>query len=272
MPEPYLTISDVTRIYNELKDVTSYDFTKYRFSFKMRRAQIFMQKNNINNVNDLIFKLNQSKTFALNFSDNLFVPQTELFRDTDTWNYLNQKLLPKLTSKSNPVIHIPYCVFGKELYSLIYFLGMFKSEHINIIVSVTDKKNIEIIKNGIFSVKDIKACEKNTEQLDGNLNIKRVFYPHNKNYKLRHSFKGRIIFEEFDFFKHPGISEFDMVLFRNRLIYYNEDMQKDILKITGNSVKKGGYLILGEREIKDVFSGRFKRIYSKSAIFKKRFI
>ena len=61
-----------------------------------------------------------------------------------------------------------------------------------------------------------------------------------------------------------------MVFFRNRLIYYNDVLQEDVLNKISASLKKGGYLIIGERETLGHLSGKFKQIQSGLSIYKKR--
>ena len=267
-----LTVSDVNHIYNELSSVSEFDFNDYAFSFKKSIILKYMSLNNIPVADDFIFKLNNSASFVSEFIKTIFVPQTEMFRDPELWNYMQEKTFPKLLLKKEVNIHIPVCITGEEINSLMFFLGLYKSTHVTITVSYPLKEHEEQIKNRIFTQKDIKACEKNIELLKNILNPEDVFSGHSNQMKINHFYRGQMRFEQCDIRNQQNISEFDLILFRNRLIYYNEYLQDEILKKIIGSLKKGGLLILGERETLGQFSGKFKKINSNLSIYKKRII
>ena len=265
-----LSISEINQIYNELNSISGFDFRDYAFSFKMRKITSLMNVNNIFSVEDFIYRLHNSKNIVNEFVKSLFVPHSELFRDAELWNYLQDKILPKLLLKSEVKIHIPYCVNGEELYTLIFFLGLYKSDHISILISHPLKENKEIIKNRVFIQKDLKACLKNIENLDFVHNTEDVFLGHTNKLRINHFYRGEIIFENSTVKNQQHISEFDFVLFRNRMIYFDEILKEEILKKINASLKKGGLLIIGEKESLDQMSGKFKKLKSNLSAYKKK--
>ncbi len=270
MSDSKLTISEVNQIYNKLKSISGFDFENYAFSFKMRKIISLMKAENVFTVGDFIYRLQNSENTVSEFVKSLFVPQSELFRDAELWNYLHEKNFPKLLLKESVKIHIPYCTAGEELYSLMYFLGLYKSTHVSVLVSHPLPENEGIIKNRIFLQKDLKACLKNIEMLDYIRNTEDVFTERTNYFKFNHFYRGNVDFKCEIPENQQYISEFDMVLFRNRLIYYNENLQEDILRKVNVSLNKGGFLIVGEKEISGKFSGKFKKMKSNLSVYKKK--
>ncbi|MCF6183215.1 MAG: hypothetical protein L3J56_01075 [Bacteroidales bacterium] len=270
MSELKIFVPDVNQVYSEIKSLSDFDFIDYAFSFKRRRIILFMKTQKVFNVDDLIYRFNQSDKFVSDFVRFLFVPQTELFRDAELWNYLNEKIFPKLLLKKDVNIHIPCCTGGEEVYSLMFFLGLFQSSGVTITVSYPLSENENFIKNRKFNQQDLKKCVKNIELLNNVLNPEDVFIGQTNQMRINHFYRGNVNFKKEKIMNQQYISEFDLVLFRNRLIYFNEDLQSTVLPKINASIKKGGYLILGEKEILGQMSGKFKKITSKLSVYKKR--
>ncbi len=265
-----LSVSEVNQIYAELNSVSGFDFGNYAFSFKMRKIILLMHSLKILTVEDLIFRLQNSQHIVSEFVKSMFVSYSEMFRDAEIWNYLQEKILSKLLLKKEVKIHIPYCVTGEELYSLMLLLGLYQSTHVSILVSHPLSENEEIIKNRIFTQKDLKACQKNIEFLDFIKNTEDIFVGHTNQMRINHFFRGELNFEHCDILSQQHIAEFDLVLFRNRLIYYNEDLQTEVLRKISGSLNKGGLLIIGEKETLGQMSGKYKKLKSNLSVYKKK--
>ncbi len=270
MPELKLSVSEVNRVCVEIKNLSEFDFQDYAFSFKMRRIILFMANQKIPDIENLIYRFNQSVNFVSDFLRFFFIPQTELFRDTELWNYLSVKIFPKLVLKKDVTIHIPYCIGGEEIYSLMFFLGLFKSTAVTILISHPLSENEGNIKNRTFNQTDLKKCAKNIELLNSVLNPEDIFIGQTNQLKINHYFRGKIKFVKEAVTKQHYVSEFDLVLFRNRLIYYNEDLQNIVLQKISASIKKGGLLVLGEKETLGQLSGKFKKPVPNLSVYKKR--
>ncbi|NOZ34135.1 MAG: hypothetical protein GXO80_02420 [Chlorobi bacterium] len=270
MSEFKISVSDVNQVYSEIKSLANFDFIDYAFSFKRRRIILFMKTQKVLNVDDLIYRFNQSEKIVSDFIKFCFVPQTELFRDAELWNYLNEKVFPKLLFKKEVNIHIPYCTGGEEVYSLMFFLGLFQSASVIVTVSHPLFENENLIRNRNFTQQDLKKCVKNIELLNNVLNLEDVFIGHTNQMRINHFYRGKVNFIKEKITNQQYVSEFDLVLFRNRLIYFNENLQSTVLHKLSASIKKGGYLILGDKEILGQMSGKFKRTAANLSVYKKR--
>jgi len=261
---------EINRIYNELNMLFDIDVSNFAFSFKMRKVNLLMHAENIFTVEDFLYRIRHSENVKSEFIKSLFVPQSELFRDAELWNFLYKKRLLKILEKKEVKIHIPYCINGEELYTLMFFLGLFQSSHVSILVSHPFPENKNIISNRIFTLNDLKACQKNIEILNFAANTEDVFIGHSNQFKINHFYGGNILFEHITIENQQHISEFDIVVYRNRLIYYNKELQETVLRNLSASLKKGGLLIIGEKETLGQVSGKFKKLISNLSLYKKK--
>ncbi|MCF6365020.1 MAG: hypothetical protein L3J35_02350 [Bacteroidales bacterium] len=266
-----LNKTEIKHILKEVKCISGFDFSEYAHSFIKRITEQFMISNNIFSDVDLIYRINKSEGFVGQFLEAVFVPQTELFRDAEMWNFLQEKIIPKLVSKKEFKIHLPYSKGGEELYSLLYILNKFDSSNIKINVTAVTDKHLKVIKKGEFSPKQTKSSVKNIELLKSAVDSDEIFTETNNKFSVKHNFIGEITFETCEFFKGRYISEFDLILFRNSMIYFNSALKEKSIKTIIRSLKKGAYLIIGEKETTGAESSKkLKRVDKNVSIYKKK--
>ncbi|NPA44792.1 MAG: hypothetical protein GXO49_04590 [Chlorobi bacterium] len=262
---------ELRHILTEVKNITGFDFSLYSYGFIKRRTEYFMFKNNVFLETELIYRLNNSLNFAGAFVNNVFFQQYELFRDAEAWNYIDEKILPKLLKKSEIKIYFPFSSGTEDIYSFLFLLNRYKNENFHIFITgVTDKHILEI-KKAVFSKNHVKASEKNIGLFNFTLDKDDVFISANENYKVKKEFKGTLHFNTCDFFKNQYLSEFDLVFFRNKMIFFNEELKAKALNFVVRSLKKGAYLILGEKErINTSAEKKIKQLHKGLSIYKRK--
>ncbi len=262
---------ELKHILKEVQCLSGFDFSKYAYSFILRRTEQFMQINSIHSEADFIYKINKFTNVAGQFLDFVFAQQFELFRDAEVWNYLTNKILPKYTNRGKLTIHFPYIADGNELFSLLFILNNFSSEKIKIIVTGVTDNHISILKKECFTEKHIKNSTKNIELLSPPTDIEGVFNRNKDCISVINNFKGEIIYETCDFFNYKYLTEIDIVIFRNRMLNFNKELQEKVIKTIINSIKKGGYLLIGANEKIDCEIGKkLKKVDKNLSVFKKK--
>ena len=85
-----------------------------------------------------------------------------------------------------------------------------------------------------------------------------------------HSLKEKILYFEHNLVTDSSFNEFDIIVCSNVLIYFEEALQKKVIALFYESLKFGGYLILGEKELlHSDFSSKFERYNQQTQIYKK---
>ena len=58
----------------------------------------------------------------------------------------------------------------------------------------------------------------------------------------------KMVFSQHNLVSDSSFNEFDLILCRNVLIYFNKDLQDRVLQLFDDSLAKSGYLALGSKE------------------------
>ncbi len=257
-----VTLEDVFKITQALKEYSNYDLTDYsEKSLKRRIERITMEYKM--NPTSIIHRVKNDKNFAKKLVNDITVNTTELFRDPPIWYSLRYDIYPKLQSHAKISIWHAGCSTGQEVYSnliLLAELGMLEKA----IVFATDINDtvIEKAKKGEYNYR------LNFEYLN---NFDMVINKHPLNYEINRGIDYRKYFDidrkkdllrvkdfirKIPMFRAHDLvngekeffTKFDIIFCRNVLIYFNFPLQKKVLKMFRQNMNKGGYLILGYHE------------------------
>ncbi len=262
---------ELKHILAEIKCLTGFDFTSYSFNFIKRRVEFFMYQNNVSSESDLIYRINKSSVFPGLFLETVFFSSGELFRDAEVWNFFEKIIIPKLIKRNEINIHFPYSTGAEDIYSFLYMIRDFNTEQIKIHITGVTDKHITKIKQNVFTNTNVKLSEKNISLLNNIKGVDDIFISQNEKFKIETNFKGQFIYETCDFFKKQYLSEFDIVFFRNKMIFFNPELKDKALSSVVRSLKKGGFLVIGEKEAINKNSERIiKQVKKGISIFKRK--
>lgn len=224
--------------------------------------------------------LKQHDEELTNLLDVLTINVSSFFRDTLVFNYLGKKVIPaiilnKINQKDQTIrIWSAGCATGEEPYSIAIMLHeYFEKESLSFDVSIfatdIDQKTLEQAHQAKYSVESVEDVSINR--------INTHFYKDNGIYQLSSQIRGMVNFSHFDLLSTKHFSppesvfgEFDLILCRNVLIYFEIPFQKIIYDKITKSLANRGYLVLGESEIlDDQFHKDFKRITDCGKIYSK---
>ncbi len=266
-----LRISDLKTIFVEINSLTGIDFSNYAFFSIKRRFEKVINLYNFESVTELLNKIRNDELFLKNFIFDILPHQTELFRDAQTWNAILKQVFPKLSKREKLKIYLPYCISGDELYSLIFMLNEANMlSNTEITVSSLSDVNIEFIKNAIYPLKKLSSAEKNIEELDTEKTLNDFVISSQYSYEIRNEYKKNIKFDNKTIFNQNYIKQFDLVLYRNSMLYFNAKLQEDTLRNITETLKKNAYLIIGiGEEIPILLQKKYKIINNDENIYKK---
>ena len=212
--------------------------------------------------------------------DVLTINVSSFFRDTLVFNYLGKKVIPsiifkKINQKDQTIrIWSAGCASGEEPYSIAILLHEYlEKESLSFDVSIfatdIDYNSLEKAQQAKYSVESVQ-----------DISISRInshFYKDNEMYQLSSLIREMVHFSHFDLLDTKHFSppesifgDFDMVLCRNVLIYFETPYQKIIYEKITKSLANGGYLALGESETLDnQFQSGFIKLTDCGQIYQK---
>lgn len=249
------------------------NLSNFAHSITKRRIEDFLAQYRVSSYNSAISVLEKKKNWEL-LLDSINVPITELFRDSEFWIKLKNKIIPKLKIKDELKIWVPDISTGEELMSLLIVLNEASLENnFEIIASSPFETKNEFGTSLLIDEKKMNISTSNYIEYNTTKKLDSYFVNSNSSFFLKKDFLINVKFKKFVFEKDiMPASYFDIVLFRNRLIYYNQNGQKKALDSIYRSMKNKGYLFLGLKENFGDWKNknRFSRFEKECNIFMKK--
>jgi len=249
----------------------NYDFKPYHKDMIYRRVEMFMLKHRIKNIKDtigvILFNRSAFKAFFLEVSINV----TELFRHPFSFKLMSKFLQSSYKNSHTVKLWSAGCSSGQEVYSLAILLKSLKMLDKSLIYA-TDFNNIilEEAKNGVYPRAVYDLGKSNFEQigLESNLDD---YVDKNSNYiVINKEIKEKTLFFQHNLVEDSSFNEFDIIICKNVIIYFDVNLQEKVFKLFYDSLKFGGHLVLGESEsIPAKFINKFKKCDEHCKIFKK---
>jgi chemotaxis protein methyltransferase CheR len=269
-----LSYHDIDMFINYIKKYKGIDLDSYRRSFLSRRLNIRLKNVGISSLREYIsFLKNNSKEFY-KLLDNLSINVSEFFRDPEVSSQIYKECFPQLIKekqiKKEKIIKCWSCgcSYGEEPYSLAILFNEYFRENkspLSVIIWATDIDNeaLDIARKGEYSKQSLRNVDyKLIDRYFDTLSPER--------YRIKDDVKKMVTFKRHDFLADPPLKNMDIIFFRNVRIYFSGSKSKEALYVIGDSLKEGGFLILGKVEsILDFLRDVFKPLSLKNKIFRK---
>lgn len=247
---------DIKYFVEELFKLSGYNFFDYSYKSLSRRLEKILSNYQLS-LNELIAKMNQNPLIIEDVVKEITVNTTEFFRDPIVWIEFEEKIIPELKQREKIKIWHPGCSYGHEAFSMLILLNEHKLlEKTTIIGTDLNADVLQSAKNGHFRYYVDLEYLKNFDAVLNRNNDKNV--PYSKYFEinstkslfqLKPDFLGMVQFYKHDLVTDPyPIEEFDVIMCRNLLIYFNMELQNKVIYNFYNSLKINSYLILGYYE------------------------
>lgn len=226
-----------------------FDFRNYTSSCIRRRVWHRIISEKLNTVSGLQEKVLHDPVAMQRLFADFSISVTEMFRDPVFFLSFRENVIPLL--RELPVIRIWHagCSSGEEPFSMAILLheeGLYEKTKIY----ATDMNEILLTKakQGNFPLERMQDYTRNYLKAGG----KKAFSEY---YKVKgeeaifHSWLAEnILFAQHNLATDNSFNEFDIIVCRNVLIYFNKCLQDRVHKLFYESLRKKGILILGSKE------------------------
>jgi len=270
-----ISLVDYQNIVRQVRELTGVDLAEFASASLRRRLTRCIQLHNFRFADRLMARIREDPLFADTFFSDLMVESTEFFRDPGMWLFLKENIIPEILSQKGKIkIWLPSCVSGDELYSLIILLHeMEVLADVRIQATCPSKKNLEHILTGITRRDKILSGTENYLLAGGKNQLTDYFTSKGILYYKTLSMDG---FIEFDVSFLPAekkhSTSFDLILFRNQMLYYGKHLQNQTLSFFHQNLHQAGILVIGNKEQIDLsyFSDRFLIVNAEEKIYRKK--
>lgn len=207
-----------------------------------RRINSLMNRVGVNSLEEYTVLIKKDDKQRQKFLDFITINVTEFFRNPELFDEVQKLIKDELLRNNNSLkIWSAACSIGCEPYSLAIILDKISNgKRHNIIATDIDNTILGKAKKGEYNETEVK----NVNQED----LKRYFKMENNTYYIDNSIKSMVNFKKHDLICDSYEDQFDLIVCRNVVIYFNNDIKKEIYMKFSNSLKPGGLLFVGATE------------------------
>ena len=253
-----------------LRQSHGFSFRDYKPASVMRRIQVRMQQVGIDSYSEYTAYLQAHPDEFEPLFNTIEINVTDFFRDPYAWQYLVAKIIPRLCQEKGADKAIRAwsagCASGEEAYSLAIALaeelGMEQyQKRVRIFASDVDAEALNQARQGHYSA--MKMADMPVVFRE------RYFEPVGNDYSVCSKLRSPLIFFRHNLLEDPPMSNIDLLLCRNALIYFNHDGQTKTLVRFYFSLNRNGVLFLGNSEALPLGNELFKPLSVKHHMLSK---
>lgn len=233
----------------DIDEVYGYDFTDYARASLKRRINRLLSLDRFPSFAEFRFKIKMSADYFNRFIEQITVNVTEMFRDPDFYLALRKEVLPVLSTY--PFIRIWHagCSTGEEVYSMAILLREMNLLHKSILYATDiNPKVVQQATSGIFPLMHMKQYSENYIRSGGQQEFSQYYTAGNNKVMFDQSFKKHMVFSTHNLAAESSFNEFQLIICRNVLIYFDKDLQAKVFHLFDESLEKLGFLALGSKE------------------------
>jgi chemotaxis protein methyltransferase CheR len=255
MPPVQLQLDDVETMEVELLleglfRLYGCDFRNYAMASLRRRVWMAARAEGVASISALQDLLLHDPEAMERFLARLSVSVTSVFRDPGFYRAFREKVVPLL--RTYPFVRIWHagCSSGEEVYSmaiLLYEEGLYDRSR----VYATDMNAHVLAKarEGIFPADNIGEFEANYRAAGGKADFSEYYTAKYDGAIFRQSLRRNVVFAEHNLVTDSSFNEFNVILCRNVMIYFNASLQVRVHDLFYGSLRRLGVLALGRKEV-----------------------
>ncbi|SET85569.1 CheR family methyltransferase [Nonomuraea wenchangensis] len=253
-----------------LKETRGFDFTGYKRNTLVRRLARRLEALKLNAYGEYRDYLELHPEEYTRLFDSLLINVTSFFRDAAAWQRLRESVLPALVEHKDtgrPIrVWSAGCATGEEAYTIAMVLAeelgvdAFR-ERVKIYGTDLDEKALHLARTGVYSERALGEVP---------LDLRETYFePVDNGFTFRRDLRRQLIFGRNDLTRDAPISRVDLLVVRNTLMYFNTEMQVNIVRRFHFALADSGFLFMGKAEMLLNHSDRFEPVDLRMRLFKK---
>lgn len=234
---------------NDVFELYGYDFTQYSRASLKRRVNRICLIDHFSSFAELRYHLRNHPTYLKRFIEEVTVNVTEMFRDPGFYTALREQVFPHLGTYPFIRIWFAGCSTGEEVYSMaimlkeagIYSKCLLYATDIN--PGVLEKARI-----GAFPLNYMRQYSENYILAGGRNDFSSYYTANYDAVQFNEDLKQKMVFSVHNLVSDSSFNEFQLIVCRNVLIYFDKDLQSKVFTLFDESLERLGFLALGSRE------------------------
>jgi chemotaxis protein methyltransferase CheR len=225
-----------------IRKLTGIDLLQYKRGQMERRIRTFATTRGLSDLGRYLGQLAGDKMELEAFLDRVTINVSQLWRNPQEWASLAQDVLPELARNGRVRCWSAGSSYGAEAYTLAAtFLDAVRGGRIEVHGTDIDPRMVARAKGGRFTVEDARTAPVRS--------LERWFDRDGDEWVAKRELKSATSFEAGDLLRMPfPAGRYDLVMCRNTVIYFTEDVRDALHARLATSIRPGGYFLIGSTE------------------------
>ena len=240
---------EIELLVQALKVRHGYDFGDYAQASLKRRVIGLVDHLGLNSITQLTDRVLHEQVPIAEVVARLSVSVSEMFRDPEVFAKLRSEVFPFLASFPHFNIWQAGCAHGEEVYSLAILLteaGLY--DRAQIYATDISQPALDAAREGIFANRELRAYADNYLRAGGRHTLSDYFHSRYGHIKFDDALRRNVIFATHNLAADAAFCEAQLILCRNVMIYFRPPLQQRAVALFRDSLVRGGYLCLGNKE------------------------
>jgi chemotaxis protein methyltransferase CheR len=226
-----------------------YDFRDYASASIRRRILARMEAEGTSSISGLQERVLHERACMERLLLQLTVHVTSMFRDPSFYLAFRKNVVPLL--ETYPFVRIWHagCSSGEEVFSLAILLkeeGIY--EKCRIYATDLSEAVLAGAKEGVFPLAAMKEYTENYQKAGGKRSFCEYYTARYDHALFKPSLRENIVFAPHNLVTDGSFNEFNVILCRNVMIYFNQPLQARVHELLHQSLSQFGVLGLGRKE------------------------
>jgi chemotaxis protein methyltransferase CheR len=225
------------------------DFRNYAIASLRRRVMLALAEERVATISALTDRLLHDPPAMERLLLRLSINVTAMFRDPGFFLALRTKVIPHL--RSYPFVRIWHagCSTGEEVYSMAILLqeeGIY--ERCRIYATDFNEVALQRARDGIVSLDSMQEYSTNYLRAGGHGSLSDYYTANYGHAIFRSALRKNVVFSQHNLVTDGSFNEFNLILCRNVMIYFNDQLQNRVHQLLYASLRRYGVLGLGRKE------------------------
>ncbi len=226
----------------EVYERTGIDLMLYKQEQMLRRLRGSMARCGAHTFAEYLRLLDSDTSVWQAFLDRLTINVSELFRNSDHYDVLGERVLPQLAATARRLrIWSAGCSYGAEPVSLSILVRE-RCPGLPFEILATDIYDsiLHTAARGVFAGSDLREVNRDVRE--------RWFQQCGEHWRARADTLSPIRYVRHNLLADPAPGVFDLIVCRNVVIYFTDDAKARVNRMFSAALKRGGYLFVGGTE------------------------
>jgi chemotaxis protein methyltransferase CheR len=226
-----------------------FDFREYAPASLKRRLRRRMDGEKVETVSALQNLILHDPAVMERLLLDLSVNVTAMFRDPTFFFAFREKVIPALRTYPFSRLWVAGCSTGEEVYSLAILLaeeGL--ADRVRIYATDINEAVIETARLGVFPLDKMQEYTQNYIRAGGKKAFSEYYVARYDGARFARSLIDGVIFAQHNLASDAAFNEFQAILCRNVMIYFDRPLQEHVHRLFYESLATFGILALGQKE------------------------